>query len=163
MTDPRWEDDTLFLVFEEDFRFTEVSGAGLSEPAAGNPAPVLERVKLDYYNKEPILMSASTYLGRKRGQGTFCFWREVFRTFFYYDARGPTGCRSETCMDYANPFAAWTCLEAELLLAPPKNAMSLSCALKCFADATLSKCPHLLRSDTLGGRDVVRDPGEGSR
>ena len=24
MTDTRWEDDTLFLLFEEDFRFTNV-------------------------------------------------------------------------------------------------------------------------------------------
>ena len=70
MTDERWEKDTLFIVFEEDFRFepdaqttASASGpgsAGSSEPAAGEPAlrrrpmaPV-QCVLLDYGNKEPL-------------------------------------------------------------------------------------------------------------
>ena len=28
MLDPRWEEDTLFLIFEEDFRFRETEDAG---------------------------------------------------------------------------------------------------------------------------------------
>ena len=69
MTDERWEKDTLFVVFEEDFCFepdaettASASGpgsAGSSEPAAGEPAlrrrpraPV-QCVLLDYGNKEP--------------------------------------------------------------------------------------------------------------
>ena len=28
MLDPRWEDDTLFLIFEEDFRFRETEAPG---------------------------------------------------------------------------------------------------------------------------------------
>ena len=38
MTDARWEPDTPFSIFGEDYRFADVSCVGSSEPAAGESA-----------------------------------------------------------------------------------------------------------------------------
>ena len=56
MTDSRWEPDTLFLVFEEDFRFTDDSCARPFVPSAIDRAQKLQRVELDFSNKEPLFI-----------------------------------------------------------------------------------------------------------
>ena len=53
MTASCWEADTLFAVFEEDFRFSEYSGAIPPVPAAGGTVQTLRPVVLDGWNKEP--------------------------------------------------------------------------------------------------------------
>ena len=52
MSDSRWENDTLFLVFEEDFRFEEDSCGGSHEPIACDSSQrPLQPVELGYHNK----------------------------------------------------------------------------------------------------------------
>jgi hypothetical protein len=62
MLDPRFEEDTLFLVFEEDFRFEDPNAslslppasASSSEPAAGERMEAArDRVQLTRANKDP--------------------------------------------------------------------------------------------------------------
>ena len=66
MREPRWERDTLFLVFEEDYRFTEdnlrpavMKASGLQEVVGDTPTDTEDepRVPLDWSNTAAPPMS----------------------------------------------------------------------------------------------------------